>query len=89
MDTLCFFIDKDRKIKLKDTLLGNKSTLFSVNYNFVHFCKMEFLGDSLRLFNVKTHKVTRYFKGLDKRRRTLKTRAFYLKPAQNGSSSKV
>lgn len=66
----------------------NKSKLVIHKYNFIHFPKIRFLRGSYKLLNVKTHLGTSYFKGLDKRRRTVETRAFYFNLVQNGSVKK-
>lgn len=44
-------VDKERKIKPRTTFLERKVNLLknTINYNFTHFLKMEFLGGTKKL----------------------------------------
>lgn len=57
--------------EIQDTLLGNKSELFTRNFNFTHFHKMELLGEAQKFKKVKAQYMTTCVKVLDKRRRIL------------------
>lgn len=80
-------MDKDKKMKLGIPLQEIKLKYFVTNYTTLPiFLNRYFLGiPRSRSLIVINHKVTLNFKGIHKRRRTAKTRAFYLNQVKNSN----
>ena len=61
-------------------------------YEFENFDfppKMGDFGGNSKFLNVKPHRVTPHFEGLDLRKQTTQIRGLYLNPVKNGSRSKL